>query len=277
MLALACLHRGYPQSHPRRLWTLRTPFLPPARPLVNPQAPRCKPHQHWLCAACTGLFHRVIHGGCGLVRPPRLGTHGKGAGGVHGGRAIRWCWRSADEFAGTALQAAPVLALAYMPSACPQGHPRRLWTVRAHAGALLRPLRGALMKSQAPRCSPRRHWLCAISTGVFHRVIHGGCGLTVPVHVANRAPRQQFTQRGRRQLQGAQRCAGVAGRVRVDQQLALQGGWCACDCPSVGVGEHAAYPGERGRDVGWACGHARHAHVLRIKRPITPRAPAKPL
>ena len=101
------------------------------------------------------------------------------------GQALRYP-RRADEFAGTALQAAPVLDLACMPSACPQGHPRRLWTVHVDAGhPHTRPL-GALMKSQAPRCSPRRHWLCAVSISVFHRVIHGGCGLTVPVSAVHR-------------------------------------------------------------------------------------------
>ena len=86
---------------------------PPARSLVNPQAPRCKPRRHWLCAACTGLFHRVIHGGCGLVRPPRPGTHGKGAGGVDAGRQ--------SGGAGAAL----------MNSQAPRCRPRQCWLWRA--------------------------------------------------------------------------------------------------------------------------------------------------
>ena len=83
----------------------------------------------------------------------------------------------ADEIAGSVLQAAPVLAPACMSSACPQGHPRRLWTVSAHMGTLPRPLRGALPNWQAARRRPRRHWLCAVCTGLVHRVVHGGCGL----------------------------------------------------------------------------------------------------
>ena len=43
----------------------------------------------------------------------------------------------------------------------------------------------------------------------------------------------------------------------------------------MGVNEHAAHPGERGRDVGRARGHARHAYVLRIKRPMNTASPSK--
>ncbi len=229
----------------------------PARSLVNSQAPRCKPHRHWLWGVSTGVFHRVIHGGCGLVRPSGRGRCCKGVGQLCGGRARRRCWRSADEFAGTALQAAPVLGLAGMHSVCPQGHPRWLWTVRAHAGALLHPLRGALMKSQAPCWSPRRHWLCAVSTGVFHRVFHGGCGLTVAAHVPNRAPEYQFTERDHRQFQRAQRRAGAAGRGRVGQQLALE----VDGAPAISqvVGEQAAHP------ANWAlCGQGAWPRPSRV-------------
>ena len=139
--------------------------------VMKSQASRCRPRGLWVWATCPGVFHRVIHAGCGLCAlPGRAGwrcsvqwTPGTGA-------------RMADEIVGTALQAAPVLVSAHMPSACPQGIPRCLWTRGAHARRSLRPWLGALVKLWAPYRKPRRHWLCAVSRGVVHRVIHGGCG-----------------------------------------------------------------------------------------------------
>ena len=144
-----------------------------AERLVNSQAPCCSPRQCWICDACAALVHRVIHAGCGLCAPtarrlirPRCMPDHEGLYGA-----------GVDEIPGTALQGAPVLALAHMPRACPQGIPRWLWTLGAQVQATLSPGPGALVKSQALRRSPRRHWLCAVSIRLVHRVIHRGCGL----------------------------------------------------------------------------------------------------
>jgi hypothetical protein len=143
--------------------------------VMKSQASRCRPRGLWVWAICPGVFHRVIHAGCGLCAlPVRAGCR----------CSVRWTpgagARMADEIVGTALQAAPVLVSAHMPSACPQGIPRCLWTRGVRVRIHLHPGLGALVKLWAPCRKPRRHWLCAVSRGVVHRVIHGGCGLRWP-------------------------------------------------------------------------------------------------
>lgn len=175
-LVLAHMRKAYPQSHPRHLWTPGRLSRPCRIASSEPWSICRQPVAGRAGIGFAGFAQALSTGSSTLAVDSALVGCNAGARQFRGDApGQRRC--GADEIAGSVLQAAPVLAPACMSSACPQGHPRRLWTVSAHMGTLPRPLRRALPNWQAARRKPRRHWLCAVCTGLVHRVVHGGCGL----------------------------------------------------------------------------------------------------
>ena len=197
VLALRCIHQGFPQGHPRSLWMVcqRTQAALPARlvvdleggcgaGLMNSQAPRCRPRQCWIWRVCTGVIHKVIHAGCGVCGPH--------VGPLHGHWSIRRQRVASRAGIGFARHAqafstgSSTLAVDWFarPGLGRMARGRAGLTAGGQSGGA----GAALMNSQAPRCRPHQCWLWRACPVLVHRVIHAVCGRCARIRVPCRTP-----------------------------------------------------------------------------------------